>query len=108
MLEAEAVLELVHDYPDKRVRLDVWHVRRYRGLGDGARGAAAALGYRRECRELALLEADWPIVARLPIVVRVTSSLGRRAVSRSRAETARLGSPVRAANRRRANVRSES
>ena len=31
VLEAEPVLVLEHDYPDKRVRLDVWHVLRYRG-----------------------------------------------------------------------------
>ena len=58
------MLELVHDYPDKRVRLDVWHVRRYRGEVSGARRAAAALGHGRAMRELPLLEADWPIVER--------------------------------------------
>ena len=36
VLEADPVLVLEHDYPDKRVRLDVWHVRRYRGRMVGA------------------------------------------------------------------------
>jgi 8-oxo-dGTP diphosphatase len=65
VLEAEPVLALVHDYPDKRVRLDVWHVRRYRGQVTAREGQPLRWVTVGECRELELLEADWPIVERL-------------------------------------------
>lgn len=59
---AEPLLELVHDYPDRQVKLDVWLVREYRGEPAGLEGQplrwveVAALG------EVGLLEADRPIV----------------------------------------------
>jgi 8-oxo-dGTP diphosphatase len=62
---AEPFMELQHDYATKRVRLDVWRVQEYRGTIHGREGQAlqwislAAFG------ELALLDADWPIVAKL-------------------------------------------
>ena len=65
VLEAEPVLTLAHDYPDKRVRLDVWHVRRYRGEIAAREGQPLEWVTVAECRRLALLEADWPIVERL-------------------------------------------
>ena len=65
VLEAEPVLELQHDYPDKRVRLDVWHVRRYRGTVVARDGQPLKWVTPAECRALAMLEADWPIVERL-------------------------------------------
>jgi 8-oxo-dGTP diphosphatase len=68
VLEAEPVLTLEHDYPDKRVRLDVWHVRRYDGTVTGREGQPLKWVTVRECRELELLEADWPIVQRLPLL----------------------------------------
>ena len=68
VLEAEPVLELVHDYPDKRVRLDVWHVRRYQRRVAAREGQPLRWVTVAECRELELLEADWPIVARLPLL----------------------------------------
>ena len=34
--------ELVHDYPDKRVRLDVWRVMRYRGEPQSREGQELA------------------------------------------------------------------
>jgi 8-oxo-dGTP diphosphatase len=68
VLEAEPVLVLVHDYPDKQVRLDVWHVRRYSGSAAAREGQPLRWVTVAECRELALLEADWPIVARLPLL----------------------------------------
>ena len=86
VLEAEPVLELVHDYPDKRVRLDVWHVRRYRGEVAAREGQPLRWVTVAECRELALLEADWPIVERLAAL----ALRGERAtLSRSRAENVR-------------------
>jgi 8-oxo-dGTP diphosphatase len=68
VLEAEPVLTLEHDYPDKRVRLDVWHVRRYDGTVTGREGQPLRWVTVGECRELELLEADWPIVQRLPLL----------------------------------------
>lgn len=65
VLEAEAVLKLEHDYPDKRVRLDVWQVLRYRGKVTAREGQPLRWVTASECAELPLLEADWPIVARL-------------------------------------------
>jgi 8-oxo-dGTP diphosphatase len=65
VLEAAAVLVLEHDYADKRVRLDVWHVRRYRGEAVAREGQPLRWVTADECRELELLEADWPIVERL-------------------------------------------
>ena len=68
VLEAEPVLTLQHDYPDKRVRLDVWHVRRYQGQVAAREGQPLRWVTVAECRQLELLEADWPIVARLPFL----------------------------------------
>jgi 8-oxo-dGTP diphosphatase len=65
VLEAAPVLELQHDYADKRVRLDVWHVRSYRGAVVARDGQPLKWVTPDECRSLAMLEADWPIVARL-------------------------------------------
>ena len=65
VLDAVPVLALVHDYPDKRVRLDVWHVRRYRGQVTAREGQPLRWVTVAECRQLELLEADWPIVERL-------------------------------------------
>ncbi|HET7924975.1 MAG TPA: (deoxy)nucleoside triphosphate pyrophosphohydrolase [Rhodanobacteraceae bacterium] len=65
VLEAEPVLVLEHEYPDKRVRLDVWHVLRYRGEARALEGQPLRWVTVAECRELSLLPADWPIVERL-------------------------------------------
>jgi 8-oxo-dGTP diphosphatase len=65
VLEAEPVLQLQHDYADKRVRLDVWHVRSYRGAVVAREGQPLKWVTPDECRTLAMLEADWPIVERL-------------------------------------------
>jgi 8-oxo-dGTP diphosphatase len=65
VLEAEPVLQLLHDYPDKCVRLDVWRVVRYRGIIVAREAQPLRWVTVAECRGLALLEADWPIVERL-------------------------------------------
>jgi len=65
VLEAAPLLELVHDYPDKRVRLDVWRVLRYRGEVTAREGQALRWVSLSDFAGLALLEADWPIVERL-------------------------------------------
>ncbi len=62
VLEAEPLTELVHDYPDRRVHLDVWRVLRYEGepapLEDQPLRwvASGALG------EAGLLPADRPLI----------------------------------------------
>ncbi|HUQ51891.1 MAG TPA: (deoxy)nucleoside triphosphate pyrophosphohydrolase [Gammaproteobacteria bacterium] len=68
VLEARPLLTLTHDYPDKRVRLDVWHVLRYRGNASAREGQPLKWVTVEECRALELLEADWPIVAKLPLL----------------------------------------
>lgn len=65
VLEAEPLLELVHDYPDKRVLLDVWRVLRYSGTVAPREGQELRWLGVDEFADLALLEADWPIVERL-------------------------------------------
>jgi len=65
VLDAEAWFELVHDYPDKQVRLDIWRVRRYRGEVTPREGQVLKWITLGEFAELPLLEADWPIVERL-------------------------------------------
>jgi len=65
VLDAERALELVHDYPDKRVALDVWRVLRYGGEIAARERQELKWVTAGECRELKLLEADWPIVERL-------------------------------------------
>ena len=74
VLHADPVLKLEHDYPDKRVRLDVWHVRRYRGQVTAREGQPLRWVTVAELRNLALLEADWPIVARLALLELSTES----------------------------------
>jgi 8-oxo-dGTP diphosphatase len=71
LLEAEPVVRLEHDYPDKRVRLDVWHVRRHAGEVTARDGQPLRWVTAAECRELELLEADWAIVERLPLLAAV-------------------------------------
>jgi 8-oxo-dGTP diphosphatase len=68
VLEAEPVLRLTHDYPDKHVRLDVWRVLRFSGRVTAREGQALRWVTPCECRDLPLLEADWPIVGRLALL----------------------------------------
>jgi 8-oxo-dGTP diphosphatase len=63
--DAEAWFELEHDYPDKRVRLDVWRIRRYAGEVTPREGQLLRWVAIEEFAGLPLLDADWPIVERL-------------------------------------------
>ena len=65
VLEAQRCLTLVHDYPDKRVHLDVWRVLRYRGYAFARESQELRWVTVEECGELTLLPADGPIVERL-------------------------------------------
>jgi 8-oxo-dGTP diphosphatase len=65
VVEAEPLLVLEHDYPHKRVLLDVWRVRSYSGAAAAREGQALRWVTADELEVLDLLEADWPIVERL-------------------------------------------
>jgi 8-oxo-dGTP diphosphatase len=65
VLQAEPWFELLHDYPDKSVRLDIWRVERYRGEVAAREGQVLRWVTLAELESLPLLEADWPIVERL-------------------------------------------
>ena len=83
VLAAEPWLELVHDYPDKKVLLDVWRVLDYRGEVGAREGQALDWVAAARLTALPLLPADLPIVAAL---------LGDDAeLSRSRAGSGRPG-----------------
>ncbi len=65
VLTAEPFMELLHDYPQKRVRLDVWRVLRYRGRPLAREGQELAWVAAAGLVEWDLLPADQPIVAAL-------------------------------------------
>jgi 8-oxo-dGTP diphosphatase len=65
VLQAEPWFELLHDYPDKSVRLDIWRVLRYGGVVTAREGQLLKWVTLTELASLPLLEADWPIVERL-------------------------------------------
>jgi 8-oxo-dGTP diphosphatase len=65
VLAAEPWLELVHDYPDKRVRLDVWRVLDYSGAVAAREAQRLDWVPADRLAGLPLLPADLPIVAAL-------------------------------------------
>jgi 8-oxo-dGTP diphosphatase len=65
VLEATAWFELAYDYPDKRVRLDIWRVGSYAGEVAAREGQLLRWVTVEELAGLPLLEADWPILERL-------------------------------------------
>lgn len=67
---AEPLLTLEHDYPDKRVLLDVWRVIDYGGEVVARERQELRWVTADECTSLDLLEADWPIVERLRLLAR--------------------------------------
>ena len=71
---AQAWLQLSHDYPERRVELQVWRVRRYSGAPQAHEGQAFAWVRPEALGELDLLPADAPIVQalRLPPQMLVT------------------------------------
>jgi 8-oxo-dGTP diphosphatase len=62
---AEPLLTVDHDYPDRRVRLEVWHVHAFRGVPHGREGQPL-----RWLRASELAPADFP-AANLPIITAV-------------------------------------
>jgi 8-oxo-dGTP diphosphatase len=83
VLAAEPWLELLHDYPDKTVLLDVWRVLDYRGEVGAREGQALDWVAAAGLAALPLLPADLPIVAAL---LRADASF-----SKSRAGSGRPG-----------------
>ena len=59
---AEPLLDYVHEYPDRRVRLDVWLVHRYRGEPHAREGQQLRWVPVGELGESGLLSADQPIL----------------------------------------------
>jgi 8-oxo-dGTP diphosphatase len=84
VLSAEPVFTLEHDYPDKRVLLDVWHVLRYAGEIVAREGQPLRWVTPAECRELELLEADGPIVERLAQLAESSSRSDQQIASSKR------------------------
>lgn len=62
VLAASPLIELVHDYPEKRVRLDVWRVERYAGEPHGREGQAIQWVLPNALHDIGLLPADAPII----------------------------------------------
>jgi 8-oxo-dGTP diphosphatase len=62
---AEPLIDLVHDYGDRRVRLDVWVVRSYAGMPQAREGQPLRWVALADLLNAGLLEADRPIVAAL-------------------------------------------
>ena len=65
VLEAEPFVDLVHDYADRRVRLDVWLVRAFRGEISAREGQTCRWAGVEALADIGLLEADRPIVEAL-------------------------------------------
>jgi 8-oxo-dGTP diphosphatase len=83
VLAAEPFTELVHDYPDKRVRLDVWRVLRYRGDPQPREGQQLKWLDTAGLRAVGMLPADEPLVTALTEL--------ERALNRAREGIARPG-----------------
>ncbi|HEX7080732.1 MAG TPA: 8-oxo-dGTP diphosphatase MutT [Gammaproteobacteria bacterium] len=62
---ASPLIELVHDYREKRVRLDVWRVERWDGVPRGLERQPLRWVDVEELTEIGLLPADAPIVEAL-------------------------------------------
>ena len=65
VLEAAPLMELVHEYPERHVTLDVWRVTRYAGAPHGREQQELRWVSIEELATIGLLPADQPIVAAL-------------------------------------------
>ena len=65
VVSAEPFVELVHDYPGKRVRLDVWLVGRFEGEVSACEGQELRWVSAADLPDIGLLAADEPIVQAL-------------------------------------------
>ena len=75
---AEPLVRLLHEYPDRRVLLDVWRVTRYTGTVQALDGQALDWVKPDRLPSIDLLEADRPIITalRLPRQARCIHGLG--------------------------------
>lgn len=71
--EAERLLELSHQYPERRIELSMWHVTRYSGEPQSLDGQALKWVDPAELEREDLLEADRPIAAALKGFARKTA-----------------------------------
>ncbi len=62
---AEPLVRYRHDYPERRVVLDIWHVLDFSGTPEGLEGQALAWVFPDRLWDHDLLEADAPIVEAL-------------------------------------------
>lgn len=76
VLAAHPLIRIRHDYPDRRVLLDVWSVTRFRGEASGRDGQALRWCAVEDLPEAGLLAADRPVVTalRLPERLRAIES----------------------------------
>jgi 8-oxo-dGTP diphosphatase len=65
VIAAEPLLEIVHEYPDKHVRLDVWRVLDYRGVVTAREAQRLEWVAVDDLASLPLLAADMPIIEAL-------------------------------------------
>ena len=93
VVDAEPWLELVHDYPDKRILLDVWRVLEYRGVVTARENQPLAWVAPDDLAALPLLAADLPIIAALQeeAAERAAERTGAARISRARAGNERPG-----------------
>lgn len=62
VLRCSPLIEVVHDYPDKSVRLDVWWVKQFQGAPTGREGQAIEWVRAERLHQYAFPEANEPIV----------------------------------------------
>jgi 8-oxo-dGTP diphosphatase len=74
VLAAEPLLVIAHDYGDRRVELDVFHVRAYSGTASSREGQVLRWVELAEMDRIGLLAADRPIVERLRHEARLSTN----------------------------------
>ena len=65
VLDAEFMAELTHRYPDRRVRLELWRVDRFKGEPSAREGQALTWAPPENLLALPLLPADRPLAEEL-------------------------------------------
>jgi 8-oxo-dGTP diphosphatase len=78
LVSAEPMLQLTHEYPERRVELSMWHVTAYQGEPMSLDGQALKWVKPAELANEDLLEADRPIVAALTGLAATSSPSGSR------------------------------
>jgi 8-oxo-dGTP diphosphatase len=81
LVSAERLLELTHDYTERRVMLSMWTVTAFQGVPSSLDGQALKWVRPAELAVEDLLEADRPIVAALTARAAAATSDSRRRIS---------------------------